>query len=257
MFSKDHTSSPPGQSKKKQRGEKKVFWDDVHIFSKENRFYISLDKKPLTLPEAQLLCMDSHPLALAVAEEWRLLGKRGKGASFYPQEIPLTRMAGTLEGRVRPHLQEIVSLLEAYIGTDLLCYQVQEPERIAKQQKELWVPELEWFKQKYGLACPISYSVLPEAFSSDEKAAYSRLLGSLSPEIITVLSLMTPVCGSLIASFSFLNDRLDAQGLYEVVTLVEREQMEIWGYDSEQQDHLNELKKELEDQTRFWNVLNS
>ncbi|HEX7390722.1 MAG TPA: ATP12 family chaperone protein, partial [Acidiphilium sp.] len=98
----------------------KRFWQSAVPVVAGDGFGVSLDGKPVRLPGGAPLAVPSRPLAEAIATEWQDAGK-----TVMPDDLPLTRLAGTAIERIAPDPEPVRASLLAYGGSDLLCYRAE------------------------------------------------------------------------------------------------------------------------------------
>ena len=62
-----------------------------------------LDGRPIRLPKGTVLAVPSRSLGQALVAEWSRIPDN---EAFTPEQLPLTRIAGTMIERIRPDLVE-------------------------------------------------------------------------------------------------------------------------------------------------------
>ena len=92
---------------------RKRFWKQVTIVPAGTGYAVELDGRPVKLPERTTLAVESNALAQALAEEWQAAGKEA-GGLFRPEDLPLTRIAGSM-------LERIPKLMEDNLNRELLA----------------------------------------------------------------------------------------------------------------------------------------
>ena len=211
----------------------KRFWDTARVApGATGRFGIVLDGKPMRLPGGGPLALESCGLAEAIAAEWQAAGG-AKGGEMSLAEVPLTRLAGTLQERVAPDPAPVAAALATYGQSDLLCYRASEPAPLVARQQRLWQPWLDWSAETLGARLRVTQGVMPVA---QEPAALARLhavLAAQTPAVLAALSLAVPALGSLVLGLAMAGLRLGAAAAVELAFLDELFQAELWGEDAQ------------------------
>ena len=80
----------------------------------EDGYAVLLDGKPMRTPAKAGLAVKSRKLAEAMAEEWQTQGEEIK-----PDDLHLTRLAGTAIDLIEPRRAQIIAEIAKYAATDL------------------------------------------------------------------------------------------------------------------------------------------
>ena len=91
------------------------------------------------VPGGRKLVVQSETLARAIAEEWQAAGGQ-KGGEMTMEDVPLTRLAGTAQGRIAPDPAPVADALAKYAENDLLCYRAERPLPLVVRQAREWQP---------------------------------------------------------------------------------------------------------------------
>ncbi|MDT8870958.1 ATP12 family protein [Komagataeibacter rhaeticus] len=79
-------------------------------------FGVELDGRGIRLPGGTALVVHSAALADAIAAEWARAGGE-KGGNFTPDDLPMTRIAGTMIERVAPDpAAQVTALCNMWMG---------------------------------------------------------------------------------------------------------------------------------------------
>lgn len=235
-------------------GARKRFWKQVSVVPEQGGFAVQLDGKPVRLPERTALCVSSRALAEALAAEWQTAGLT-VGGYFRPEDLPLTRIAGSMLERIPVQRAGVVESLLAYASSDLLCYREAGQSRLARRQRELWGPWLDWCQDTFGVALRTTEGVMPITQPDATMKALRELLNGLSDAELAVLGVATPALGSLYLGLALVKGHARPEDLVACATLDECEQMAIWGEDTDVTDRIATLLRDVTDSARFLELL--
>lgn len=207
----------------------KRFWNEARAVPAEDGFAILLDGKPVRLPGGTPLRIQAEPLAQAVAEEWQAAGG-AKGGEMRPEDVPLTRLAGTAAERITPALEGTVTALARYGETELLCYRA-EAAKLAARQAEGWDPWLAWAARVLDAPLRVTTGIMPVAQPPQALVALRRAVAGYSPLGLAALGVAVPALGSLVLGLAVVGQHLDPTEAHRLATLEEAFQEEFWGAD--------------------------
>ena len=210
----------------------KRFWDHATAERVENGFEIRLDGKPMRLPGGGPLVVRSEPLAQAIAAEWDAAGG-GKGGEMSFNDTPLTRVAGTAQGRVAPDPDPIIDAIARYGESDLLCYRAEAPEELAERQAAQWQPWLDWVGSAHGASLRVTTGVAFVRQHHDAVQALRQAVAAYDADTLAGLGIAVPALGSLVLGLALAAGELDAATAHGLATLDEAFQTEQWGEDPE------------------------
>ena len=117
-------------------GARKRFWKQASVVPEQDGFAVQLDGRPVRLPERTVLAVPSRPLAEALAAEWQAAGLT-VGGYFRPEDLPLTRLAGSILERIPGARAGVVCRPLAYARSDLLGYREPGSSRLAGRQRAI------------------------------------------------------------------------------------------------------------------------
>jgi chaperone required for assembly of F1-ATPase len=210
----------------------KRFWEKAEIAAEEGGFRVTLDGRPMNLPGGVRLRLPNRALAEAVAAEWQAAGG-GKGGEFSFDDVPLSRLAGTAQERIAPDPAPTAFALSEYGASDLLCYRAEAPEPLVERQTREWQPWLDWAMRNYDARLRVTSGVMPVKQDPLALQALRRALLGMDPWVLAGLGIAVPALGSLVLGLAVASGELDAEAAYELATLDERSQEELWGADEE------------------------
>lgn len=235
-------------------GARKRFWKQASVVPEQGGFAVQLDGRPVRLPERTMLCVPSRALADALAAEWQAAGLT-VGGYFSPEDLPLTRIAGSMLERVPAARAGVVESLLAYAGSDLLCYREAGQSRLARRQRELWGPWVDWCEATFGMALRTTEGVMPITQPEATMQTLRTVLESCSDAELAVLGVAVPALGSLYLGLALLKGNASPDALVACATVDECEQMAIWGEDTAVTDRIATLLRDVTDAARFLELL--
>lgn len=235
-------------------GARKRFWKQATVVSEQEGFAVQLDGRPVRLPERTMLCVPSRALAAALAAEWQGAGLT-VGGYFRPEDLPLTRIAGSMLERIPGARAGVIDSLLAYAGSDLLCYREAGNSRLARRQRELWSPWLDWCQDTFGMELCTTEGVMPITQPDATMKTLRALLESLSDAELAVLGVAVPALGSLYLGLVLVKGQGTPEELVACATLDEREQMAIWGEDTDVTDRIATRLRDVTDAAHFLELL--
>jgi chaperone required for assembly of F1-ATPase len=206
----------------------KRFWLQAQVVPCGAEFFVALDGKPLKLWGEAPLHLPFAALGLAIAQEWEAAGE-----AFALDELPLTRLAATAQGRVRQRRGEIISHLASYGMNDLLCYRSIDPPGLVEQENILWDPWLVWAGQVLGVELKTSHGITPLEQPMGTLAAFKAALNRMDEYRLAGMGVIVPALGSLVLGLALQARTLTPEAAFEAGNLGERWQEARWGADEE------------------------
>ncbi|PYD72432.1 hypothetical protein CFR74_09840 [Novacetimonas hansenii] len=243
--------APPGGTAARRR-----FWDTATVApqaggDQAGGYTVNLDGRPVRLPGRTLLVVHADALAHALAGEWERAGGGAKGGLFTPEDLPLTRIAGTMIERIAPDREATVTALLQYANGELLCYRATHPATLCERQAAQWAPWLDWLRERYGITLRTTEGVMPITQTPGTLAALGDILRGYDDATLAALGVMVPAMKSLVLGIAVVTGACDAARAAQVATLDERTQMEIWGSDAQQEAMLATLGREVAEASTF------
>jgi chaperone required for assembly of F1-ATPase len=210
----------------------KRFWNTATAEREAGSFTIRLDGKPVHLPGGGVLRLAHTKLAEAVADEWQRAGGASGGEMSFA-DTPLTRLAGTAQGRVAAERWLTVDAIARYGEADLLCYRAETPEALVRRQDEAWQPWLDWIAQRHGAKLRVTSGIVAIRQHRDSIAALRDAVASCDVWALAALGIAVPSLGSLVLGLALADRALDAATAHALGALDELFQVEQWGEDEE------------------------
>ncbi|BAK84898.1 ATP12 family chaperone protein [Komagataeibacter medellinensis] len=227
------------------------FWAQACIAAvAEGGFTVELDGRGIRLPGGAALVVQSEALASAIAGEWAAAGGE-KGGHFTPDDLPMTRIAGTMIERVAPDPMAQVAALLQYVDGELLCYRADYPAQLCARQHELWDPQLAWLRARHGIDMTVTTGIMPLVQAEGVHAAWRTLVAAQDNATLAALGVMVPAMKSIVLGLAVVTGALSAAKAADIATVDERTQMDIWGHDAKQVELLAALAAEVADADRF------
>ncbi len=228
---------------------RKRFWKQVQLVPHDGGFAVHLDGRSVRLPGKTVLCVPSRALAEALVAEWQAAGQTAEGY-FTPDDLPLTGIAGSMLERIPQARDGVVQSLLAYANSDLICYRDGAGGKLAQQQATLWDPWLAWLDKTYGATFRTTLGVMPICQSDQALQALGTVMESMTDAQLAVLGVAVPALGSLVLGLALLGGA-PVEELVACATVDERQQMAVWGQDTEVTDRIARMQMELETAARF------
>ncbi len=209
----------------------KRFWDQATAERVDGGYAILLDGRPMHLPGGPTLRLAHATLAHAIAGEWQLAGG-GKGGEMSFAETPLTRLAGTAQGRIAADPWPTIDAIARYGETDLLCYRATAPDTLVRRQEAAWQPWLDWAERQHGATLRVTVGIAPIRQHRGNVAALRGAVGALDLWALAALGVAVPALGSLVLGLALADQCLDPATAHALGALDELFQVEQWGEDA-------------------------
>jgi chaperone required for assembly of F1-ATPase len=204
---------------------RKRFYGSVSVVPRERLFEIALDGKPVRTPAKRPLAAPVEALAQAMAEEWQ-----AQKEVIDPARMPLTRLANSIidgvADRPAPVREEIVK----FLGSDMLFYRADGPERLTERQAEHWDPVVRWAADALGAHFILVEGVVYAAQPPEAIAAAERAIPS-DPWRLGAVSAITTLTGSALLALALSQNAIDTETAWRAAYVDEDWQMEQWGRD--------------------------
>ncbi len=228
----------------------KRFWEQASVIEDGDAWAVALDGKPVRVPGGGLLSLPTRALAQGVAAEWQAAGS-GVGGEMSYEDLPLTRLAGTVQERIAPNPGPIVLELARYGQSDLLCYRADQPRTLVVRQAEQWQPWLDWARNTLGAELLVTSGIIHVAQPESALSALAVAVARHDPHRLGALSILVPSFGSLVLGLAVAAGALSAAEAHEIATLDERHQAEFWGADDEAEARMARIAEDVAACGRF------
>ncbi|MBS1073407.1 ATP12 chaperone protein [Gluconobacter sp. Dm-73] len=218
----------------------KRFWKAVSVVSEGGLFEPRLDGRPIRLPQGRVLAVRSSALAEAIAGEW---GGIAEHASFTPDALPLTRIAGTMIERIAPDPQAARDMLLGLGVDDGLCYCEDGIGPVAKQV-------FAWLSG-YGIHPSVTDGLMPVAQPDGYLAALTQLLAAQGDLELAVMGVLAQATGSLLLALAVVGGAVSLVDAVLWANNDEKSQLATWGQDDELVRTMENREKDILDAGLF------
>ena len=216
---------------------KKVFWKSVTVQKDGFDYVIYLDNHLLKTPKKSLIKLPNQKLADLVAKEWV---EQINEINY--NIMPVNRLANAAIDKVGNNVDEVITLLGEYAGTDLLCYRVEEPNELIDQQILYWDPYIKWAEEKFGIKLNVTNGIVPIEQPVETMHLLISKMKNMSVLKLTVFHELVTISGSYILGLAAVEKAMPSENIWNAAILDENWQSSAWGEDQEQKKNL-ELKK--------------
>jgi chaperone required for assembly of F1-ATPase len=211
---------------------------------------VLLDGKAIKTPSGGVLALPSQRLAQAVAEEWR-----AQGPLIRPETMLLTKLANTAIDRVAPNPASAREQLLAIARSDVVCYRATSPSDLVLRQTATWDPLVAWMRERFAVSLRTASGL---AFVEQEPSAIATLNSALSDRdafALAPLYAAAALCGSLVIALALGAQRLGPDEAFTAANLEKIYQAERWGWDEEAHAKAAAERVELNQISRFLELL--
>jgi chaperone required for assembly of F1-ATPase len=228
----------------------KRFWEQASVIEAGEGWSVALDGKPVRVPGGGPLSLPTRALAAGIAAEWQAAGGAVGGEMSY-DDLPLTRLAGTVQERIAPNPGPVVLELARYGESDLLCYRAEQPQSLVARQAEQWQPWLDWARGTLGAELRTTAGIVHISQPESALTALTVAVARHDAHRLGALSILVPSYGSLVLGLAVAGGALSATEGHEIATLDERHQAEFWGWDHEAEARIARIAEDVAACGRF------
>lgn len=215
----------------------KRFWTAVTVVAVPDGFAVDLDGRRVRTPAKAPLILPTEALAQAVAAEWT-----AQGATVDPRIMPVTRSANAALDKVRPQRAEVIDLIAAYGGSDLICYRAASPAELVALQAAAWDPWHDWARASLDAALVTTAGVMPVPQPPATLAQMHAAVAAFDDFGLAALHDLVGMTGSLVLGLAVARGALTAPDAWDLSRVDEHWQRDQWGAD-EDADTLAAYKK--------------
>lgn len=200
---------------------------DVSEMPTGEGFAVVLDGRPLRTPAKHPLAAPQRAIAEAIAAEWN-----AQTDVIDPASMPLTRLANSIIDGVAEQMQAVAEEIVKYLGTDLLFYRADAPERLVARQNEHWNPVLDWAASVHGARFILSEGIV---HVEQSKAVIDAMRATLPADAwrLGALHVVTSLTGSALIALALAQGALTSEAAWTAANIDEDWNTEIWGSDAE------------------------
>jgi chaperone required for assembly of F1-ATPase len=186
---------------------------------------VLLDGKPVRTPAHKPLAAPTRALAQAIAGEWQ-----AQAEVIDPAAMPLTRLANTIIDGVAAAREEVAAEVEKFIGTDLLFYRADKPERLVALERQHWDPVVDWAREQLGALFVLTAGIIHVPQPDYAIANAARAIPS-DPWRLGAMHTITTLTGSALLALAVAEKAIDAETAWTAANVGEDWNMEQWGRD--------------------------
>ncbi|QNE31549.1 ATPase [Sphingomonas sp. NBWT7] len=225
----------------------KRFWQSVTIDADR---VVRLDDRPVRTPGRVLLALPAIALAEAIAEEWRSITE-----TIDPRAMPLTGLANAAIDRVAPDPAAFARGIAAYAESDLLAYRAESPAELIAREAAAWDPPLAWAEARYDVHFVRVTGIVYQPQPAETIARLHEAVASRDAFAMVALQPLVTISGTLVGSLMLAEGAIDADALWQAVTVDETWQAEQWGEDAEASAARAGRRREFDAAVRFLSLL--
>jgi chaperone required for assembly of F1-ATPase len=202
------------------------FYDAAASQPEAGGYAVLLDGKVVRTPLRQALILPNQALADAVAAEWQ-----DQQTVIDPARMPLTRLANSIIDGVTASANAVAAEVEKYLGSDLLFYRAEGPERLVARQQELWDPIVAWARTALGARFELVEGVIHVAQPLQSiKAAAAAI--PRDPWRLGAVHSLTTLTGSALIALALAHKAVSPDAAWTAAHVDEDWNMELWGHDT-------------------------
>lgn len=228
----------------------KRFWKEAVAVPENGGWGVALDGRPVRTPKRALLVVPTEALGRAIVAEWQ-----AQGEELSPATMPLTGLANAAIDLAAPDPAAFAEPVAAYAATDLFCYRDDRDAALQTEQAATWNPHLAWAEARYGIEFSLTQGILPVDQPSATVAALRNAVFAQDPWRMTALTPLVTIGGSLVAGLAHVDEAIDAEVLWQAVSLDELYQERRWGADAQAQAQRAAHKRDWDNAVRFLSLL--
>jgi chaperone required for assembly of F1-ATPase len=202
------------------------FYDAAASQPEAGGYAVLLDGKVVRTPARQPLTLPNPALAAAVVAEWQ-----DQHTVIDPARMPLTRLANSIIDGVTASASAVAAEVEKYLGTDLLFYRAEGPERLIARQQELWDPIVAWARIALGARFELVEGVIHVAQPLQSIQAAAAAIPR-DPWRLGAVHSLTTLTGSALIALALAHKALSSDAAWTAAYVDEDWNMELWGRDT-------------------------
>ena len=226
------------------------FYKEVSVGDAGGLHRILLDGKPVKTPSRAILALPFSALAHAIAEEWR-----AQEATIKPQSMLLTKLANTAIDRVASNPASVREQLLGFAKSDVVCYRAESPADLLQRQVYTWDPLLAWARQRFGVSLRTASGF---SFIEQDEAsirAFADAVEGHDAFVLAGLFSAAALLGSLVISLALFERTLSPEDAYAAASVDKIYQAERWGWDPLEIAKADAERAELNQISRFLDLL--
>jgi chaperone required for assembly of F1-ATPase len=217
---------PTESARRNMRALRRRFYTAAGVIEGPAGFEIALDGRPIRTPARHPLAFPNRALAEVVAAEWD-----AQTEFIEPARMPLTRLANTIIDGVVAAPDAVAAEVEKYLGSDLLFYRAEGPERLVERQKEQWDPVLKWANHALGARFLTGTGVMPLLEPQSALAAAAAAIPR-EPWRLGAVHAVTTLTGSALLALALAHRAISCDAAWAAAHVDDDWNTEFWGEDA-------------------------
>jgi chaperone required for assembly of F1-ATPase len=226
IFSELFTDQPIDPVEATRRGMRHLprrFFTAATVSEADGAFRILFDGRPARTPARHVLAGPTRGLAEALCAEWQ-----AQIEVIDPARMPLTRLTNSIIDAVTASPGPVAAEIARYLGSDLLFYRAETPDRLVERQARLWDPVLAWAHEALGARFVLSAGIVGQP---DSALAQARAAIPHDPWRLGALHAITTLTGSALIALAVLHRRLSTEEAWRAAHVDEDFNLDEWGHD--------------------------
>ena len=201
------------------------FYKQVATAESAEGFAVTLDGKQVRTPAGRVLLAPKAAIAAALRSEWD-----AQQPAVDPAKMPLTRLANSIVDGVADRPGETVDDVVKYLGSDLLFYRADGPERLIDKQAAAWDPIIRWAASELGARFVLAEGIV-HTRQPDHAIEAARKAVPADPWTLGALHSVMTLTGSALLALALMRGFTDAPATWRAAHVDEDWNFETWGFD--------------------------
>lgn len=206
----------------------KRFYKAVSVEAAEDGWDVRLDGRAVKTVGGRAQIVPSQGLAQALADEWAGQGETIDAAAFLYRD-----MTDYVIDVVAQDPQQAVQTILPYAETDTLCYRADPDEALWARQRDAWEPVLTGAEARYDLRFERVSGIMHRPQPATTLARVGQIVAEKDPFTLAALVNLSSLAASMVVALLALEPEADLDALWDVASLEEDWQIELWGRDEE------------------------
>lgn len=221
----ERATDPSEAARRHMRALKRRFYETAGIKEEQGGFVLVLDGRPVRTPARHPLLFPARELGERAAAEWQ-----AQRDFIDPALMPLTRLANSIIDGVAQAVSEVTADIAKYLGSDLLFYRADGPERLVARQHEQWDPILAWALEAHGARFFLAEGVV---FVAQPEASVDAIRRIIPPSAwpLGAAHVITTLTGSALIALALSEGAIAPEAAWSAAHVDEDWNQDLWGHD--------------------------